>query len=154
VKKLISIGVALALLAMVVLPVGVGAQNWTISFPAYNFTYSKIPFEVLGTGVTLVGNIVNAMNLSGLPFDVTAVTSLLGGWVQEPFSWLTELTGWTMIALGDIISVIQPLADQFGFGNYTGPLANMTYVLGTRMFDTGNLPGNLTATFPAGFGAS
>jgi hypothetical protein len=151
VKKIISIGVALALMTMVVVPVGASAQTtWTYNVTPYNSTYSKIPFGILGTGVELIGDVVNAMNLTGLPFDVAAITGMVGPWIEGPFSWLTELTGWTMVALGDVISSVQGLADTFGFGNYTGPLANMLYVLGNRMFDTGNIPtANMTAIEPA-----
>jgi hypothetical protein len=156
VKKIISIGVALAVLAMVVVPVGAGAASYN-STPDKTAaaTYSKIPFGILGTGIQLIGDIVaNLGNITAsLPFNITAVTDLVGGWTLGPFSWLSDLTGWTMVVLGDVLSGIQGLADSMGFGNYTAPLANMTYILGARIFDAVNtLPGNLTGVFPAGFG--
>jgi hypothetical protein len=155
VKKIIGIGVALALLTMVVVPVGASAQTWTYNVTPYNSTYSKIPFGILGTGVELIGEVINALgpNITGsLPFNITAVTGLVGPWIEGPFSWLTELTGWTMVAAGDVLSSINSLAVTFGFGNYTGPLANMLYVLGNRMFDSGNIPTvNMSAIQP-GFG--
>jgi hypothetical protein len=161
VKKIISIGVALALLAMVVVPVAVTADG-----PAYNSTvdktaaatYAKIPFGILGTGIQLIGDVVaNLGNITAsLPFNVTAVTNLVGSWTMGPFSWLSDLTGWTMVTLGDVISGIQGLANTMGFGNYTGPLAQMLYILGARMFDaSGTLPtSSLNTTYYAGFGVN
>ena len=158
-KKIISIGVAVALLSMIIVPVGAGAASYN-STPdkAAVATYSKIPFGILGTGIQLIGDVVaNLGNITAsLPFNITAVTSLVGGWTMGPFSWLTDLTGWTMVALGDVLTGIQGLADTFGFGNYTGPMAQMFYILGTRIFDaSGTLPTTvMNSTYPAGFGCN
>jgi hypothetical protein len=151
VKKIISIGVALALLAMVVVPVAVSADTYT---PPQS--YAKIPFGILGSALELVANIwpslASGLNITGMDW-IGSVANSTAGWVATPFAWLADLTGWTLAAVGDMLSVIKPLADTLGFGNYTGPLANMTYVLSARIFDPwGSLPGGLNTTFPVGFG--
>jgi len=59
VKKLISIGVVLALVAIVVLPIGVAAQcEYDGIVPA---TYAKIPFAIIQSGFHLVGIILTVI---------------------------------------------------------------------------------------------
>jgi hypothetical protein len=137
VKKLISIGVALALLTMAVVPAAVAAD-----FPDDPGAYSKTPFGILGSGVVLVADIVNdlaaVIDGFGLPVaaaDLASVINSVGGWTGEELAWLTDMTGWSMVAVGDVVSVIKPLADTMGFGDYIDPVADVFYVLGARVFD-------------------
>jgi len=50
-------------------------------------TYSKTPFGILGSGVQLVGDIVNAIPLIAdmIPFDIAAVTGPVGGYLGDIF---------------------------------------------------------------------
>ena len=90
-KKLISIGVALALLTMVVVPGAVAAYDP----PA---TYSKIPFAILASGIELVGEVVEAVPMiaDALPagLDITAITGLIAPWTAGPLSWTVDMLAW------------------------------------------------------------
>lgn len=151
-KKLISIGVALALLTMAVVPAAVAAAD--ITDPG---TYSKTAFGVLGSGIQLVGDIVNslAVVLDGfLPAGLTSVALAtiiddVGSWTGIELAWMTDMTGWSMVAVGDVVSVIKPLAATMGFDTYIDPVADVFYVLGARVFDAwGALSTTGTADLP------
>ena len=90
-KKLISIGVALALLTMVVVPGAVAAYD-----PPE--TYSKVPFAILASGIELVGEVVAAIPIiaDALPegLDVTAITGLIAPWTAGPLSWTVDMLAW------------------------------------------------------------
>jgi hypothetical protein len=63
VKKLISIGVALALLTMAVVPAVTAAQcDYDGIEPD---TYAKIPFAILESGFHMVGQFLGGFSLSG-----------------------------------------------------------------------------------------
>jgi len=91
VKKLISIGVALALLTMAVVPGAVAAYDP----PA---TYSKVPFAILASGIELVGEVVAAVPMiaDALPegLDITAITGLIAPWTAGPLSWTVDMLAW------------------------------------------------------------
>ena len=90
-KKLISIGVALALLTMAVVPGAVAAYD-----PPE--TYSKVPFAILATGIELVGEVVEAVPMiaDALPagLDITAITELIAPWTAGPLSWTVDMLAW------------------------------------------------------------
>jgi len=153
VKKLVSIGVALALLTMAVVPAAVAAD-----YPADPGAYSKTPFGILGSAIALVSDIVEdlAAVLDGfLPAGLTAtdladVLDTVGDWTGVNLAWMTDMSGWSMVAVGDVVSVIKPLAATMGFDTYIDPVADVFYVLGGRIFDawdslsvsgTADLPG-------------
>ena len=80
-KKLISIGVALAMLVTFMVPVAVGAEE--IVDPG---EYSKTPFGILGSGIQLIGNILEGLGGVIDPFiedfgmtteDIAGVLSLI-----------------------------------------------------------------------------
>ena len=87
-KKLISIGVAVALLAMVVLPVAVAADE-CYTTPA---TYAKIPFAIVQSGFQLVGSILTSSGRStlGLPTWINAVTHEQHWRVGRRSPWLVS----------------------------------------------------------------
>jgi len=91
VKKLISIGVALALLTMVVVPGAVAAYDP----PA---TYSKVPFAILASGIEMVGEVVAAVPMiaDALPegLDITAITAIIAPWTAGPLSWTVDMLAW------------------------------------------------------------
>ena len=152
-KKLISIGVALALLTMAVVPAAVAAAD--IVDPG---SYSKTPFGVLGSGIQLVGTIVT--NLAtlidgfGLPVsavELAGVLDTVGGWTGVNLAWLTDMSGWSMVVVGDVVSVIKPLAATMGFDTYVDPIADIFYVLGARVFDAWDslTPGGVSDPLPS-----
>jgi len=165
VKKLISIGVALALLTMVVVPVGVAAQD-EITDPG---TYSKTPFGILGSGIQLVGNllgdlspILDAAGIS-LPIDLgdlQPVTEKLGGWTAVNMAWLTDMAAWSMVLAGDVAKTSTGVLSAFGVDESTlpmGDIADILYVVGARLWDPwgeyageATLPDVVVDAFPPG----
>jgi len=155
VKKLISIGVALALLAMVIVPVAVAAQDYAPE--PYTSTYSKIPFGILSTGLTLVADLMETLAPTlGLPDWIPSAIEPIAGWVGGPFAWLTELTAWSMVTVGDVLAKTSPLLEAFGMDPTALPLgdvATLFYTIANRIFDTGNIPtAEMTAELPPALG--
>jgi hypothetical protein len=150
VKKLISIGVALALLAMVVVPGAVAAQDEPD-------TYAKIPFGILSTGIQLVADIWPSLDSAlgiNMPW-VATVMAAVGNWTGGPLAWLTELSGWSMLAIGDVASVGLDVASAFAaLPAGIDQLPKMLYVVANRVFDAwGTIPtGNMTDQLPPALG--
>jgi len=106
VKKLISIGVALALVALVVLPVGVAAQcDYDGIVPD---TYAKIPFAIVESGFHLVGQILAAAGSSlGLPAWITpALVDNIGSWAGGPLGWSVDMLAWGLGLVGTVLSAL------------------------------------------------
>ena len=103
-KKLISIGVALALLAMVVMPGAVAAQITPD-------TYAKIPFAIIGSGIELIGNVVAAIPMiaDALPFPLQDVTDLVAPWTAGPLAWTVDMLAWALALGADIWAIADPL---------------------------------------------
>ena len=104
-KKLISIGVALALLATVVLPVAVAADD-----PPP--TYAKIPFTIVGEGLALIGSLVSSLDAKmdlGLPFDVAQITDPLAAYIQGPLSYTMDMMAWGLDILAQVLEQIVPV---------------------------------------------
>jgi len=131
VKKLISIGVVLALLALVVLPLGVGAAGNPTVVPA---TYAKIPFAIVQSGFYLIGctlgsldTILTGMGVS-LPFSLTDLKPImfnLGDWAGVPLAWSVDM----MIAgIGLVNDVLGALASaNLGIPSYVTDLVGVIY---------------------------
>ena len=154
-KKLISIGVALALLALLVIPFTVAAADDTPT----TATYSKIPFGILGEGLNTITDIVVA-----LPASLTGGTDLswigsvitpISGYVEGPLSWLTDLTGWSMVAVGDVVSQADTIIGAVATLPFPlSDVATMFYTIANRMFDAiGTIPtSQMTAQLPPALG--
>jgi len=164
VKKLISIGVALALLTMVVVPVGVAAQDEVVD-PG---TFSKTPFGILGSGIQLVGNVLGdlgpILTAAGieLPIDLATlspITEQIGGWTAVDLSWMTDMTAWSMVTAGDMVSTVLGvpfIADAMGETDLSG-IEDVFYVLSARLWDPWGeyagaavLPDVIVDAFPPG----
>jgi len=118
VKKLISIGVALALVAMVVLPLGAAAQcDYDGIAPT---TYAKIPFAIVQSGFHLVGQILDAAGSSlGLPDWITpALMDDIGSWAGGPLGWSVDMLGW---GLGLVGTILDSLAETLGLPDWLAP---------------------------------
>ena len=95
-KKLISIGVALALLTMAVVPGAVAAQcEYEGITPS---TYAKIPFTIIGTGFYLMETILDELVLADLlPASVDWLPGLMvpmGDWAMGPLAWTVDMLAW------------------------------------------------------------
>jgi len=110
VKKLISIGVALALLAMVVLPIGVAAQDCDYE-GIQPTTYAKIPFAIIESGFVMVGGLLETLGPTlGLPEWLNAeLVASIGSWAGGPLSWTVDMMAWGLSLLGAVLGVVTPL---------------------------------------------
>jgi hypothetical protein len=104
VKKLISIGVALALLAMVVLPVGVTAYTNPV-------TYAKVPFAIIASGLEMVGALLDELGPTlGLPTYINSnVTKIIADWTYGPLSWVVDMLSWGFWLGGAVLSSMDSL---------------------------------------------
>ena len=115
-KKLISISVALAVLAMVVLPLGAAAQECDITAGNITYkapdTYAKIPFAILESGLTMVGGILGTLGSTlGLPAWLPDLIGIIAPWTGGPLSWTVDMLAWGLDLVAYIIS---PLATTLG----------------------------------------
>ena len=91
-KKLISIGVALALLTMAVVPGAVAAQPEYTPPP----TYSKVPFAIIQSMFDMIGALIGPLGPTlGLPdwLDEAFITTI-GDWAGGPLSWTVDMLAW------------------------------------------------------------
>jgi len=104
VKKLISIGVALALVALVVLPVGVAAYE-----PPD--TYAKVPFSIIGTGLEMLGNLFDVLGAElGLPaFLNSTVMGIIADWTVGPLSWTVDMLSWGFWLGGAVLTSLDAI---------------------------------------------
>ena len=141
-KKLISIGVALALLTMVVVPGAVAAAD-----PPE--TYSKVPFAILASGIELVGDIVLALPTDmGIPLWIADVTELMAPWAAGPLSWTVDMLAWGIDLVGVVIGGIPMIADALPVGlDLEGLFSDVACGLMTCWSDT-ECSGNFTPCPP------
>jgi len=122
VKKFISIGVALALVAMAVLPVSVAAQCGYGTEDVMPDTYSKIPFAIVETGLMLIGDIVAALPGDlGIPAWIPDVTDTIAPWAGGPLSWTVDMMAWGLSLVGGILD---SLASTLGLPDWVAPMLN------------------------------
>ena len=110
-KKLISIGVALALLTMAVVPGAVAAQITPD-------TNAKIPFAIIGSGIQMIGEvmglaqvIVEGMGVT-LPFDladVQPITDVVGNWTAGPLAWTVDMLAWGIDLAGTLYGTLDTM---------------------------------------------
>ena len=104
-KKLISIGVALALLAMVIVPVTAAAAAPDPT------TFSKIPFAIVGQGFYMLQTLLGTLVTAGLlPSNLTWLPDLmptLGDFVAVPLSWSVDMLGWGISLAGSVLAAVQ-----------------------------------------------
>jgi hypothetical protein len=108
VKKLISIGAALALLAIVVLPLGVAAQCPGDYEGIVPTTYAKIPFAIVQSGFYLVGHILDVLPPDlGLPSWVNSgLVDNIGDWAGGPLGWSVDMLGWGLGLVGAVLGAL------------------------------------------------
>jgi hypothetical protein len=105
VKKLISIGVALALLTMAVVPGVAAAQcDYDGVAPA---TYSKIPFAIIQTGLMLFADVWEVLDTPegldiGMPW-IAGVLDDIAPWAGGPLAWTVDMLAWGVSLAGSLI---------------------------------------------------
>ena len=105
-KKLISIGVALALLTMAVVPAAVAADD-----PPP--TYAKIPFTIIGESIILLGDLVSMADSKlglGLGFDVAQFTDPIGDFTQNILGYTVDMLAWGVYV---VAGLAVPILDEF-----------------------------------------
>jgi len=109
VKKLVSIGVALALLVMVVVPGTAGA--YTIE----PVTYSKIPFAIIGSGLEVVAELVPSIEavVGDLPIPLDDVLNSVAPWTAGPLAWTVDMLAWGLALMADVYAIAD---DAFDIG--------------------------------------
>lgn len=103
-KKLISIGLALAILGMVVLPVSAAAYT-PYEEPD---TYAKIPFAVVASGFGLLQLIWPDLNVA-LAMDMPWLTDVFGAladWSLGPLSWTVDMLAWGLGVGGTVVTAL------------------------------------------------
>ena len=110
-KKLISIGVALALLTMMVMPALVAAQECPDIAPyEYPDTYAKIPFAILESGFTMVSQLLTVLGAVtpslGIPTWLADVVDAIGPWTGGPLSWSVDMLGWGLGIAGTLLGAL------------------------------------------------
>ena len=110
-KKLISIGVALALLTMAVVPGTVAAIEY--ENPT---TYAKIPFAILQAGFALVGVVLDGAGAEfGLPEWIDSdLMNDIGGFAGGPLSWTVDMLAWGVGLMGDVIGAAGSILEGMG----------------------------------------
>jgi hypothetical protein len=127
VKKLISIGIALALLTVAVVPAVTAAQD--CDYPDGDGTgivpdtYAKVPFAILESGFAMVGELLELLGPElGLPAYVDAdLINIIGGWAGGPLSWTVDMLGWGLALVGSILDTLGP---ELGLPTWLGGLVN------------------------------
>ena len=107
-KKLISIGVALALLTMVVVPGAVAAYD-----PPD--TYAKVPFAIIESGLVLVGTLLDILQTAdmGLPDWLDSdLMNPIAEWAGGPLSWTVDMLAWGMGLGGDVLVLLEDLLED------------------------------------------
>lgn len=126
-KKLISIGIALALLTVAVMPAVTMAQD--CDYPDGDGTgivpdtYAKIPFAILESGFAMVGELLEVLGPDlGLPDFVNAdLVNIIGGWAGGPLSWTVDMLGWGIALVGGILD---PLVTVLGLPDWLPGVVN------------------------------
>jgi len=124
VKKLISIGVALALLTMMVMPALVAAQEGCpTSDYTYPTTFAKIPFAIVESGFVLVGLLMETLaEPLGLPDWLTAdLFNTIGSWAGGPLGWSVDMLGW---GLGVVGAILGALPEDLGLPTWLPDVVN------------------------------
>ena len=117
-KKLISIGVVLALLTLAVVPGAVAAQECPDIGYDYPTTYAKIPFSIIGSGFYLMETILTAL-VDGelLPAEVDWLPGLMqpmGDWAAGPLAWTVDMLAWGIGLAGTVVGSLSGVMTDLG----------------------------------------
>jgi hypothetical protein len=85
-------------------------------------TYAKIPFAILESGLTLVGNLLTTLAPTlGLPTWLDDVVLSVAPWTGGPLSWTVDMLGWGLSLVG---TILDSLAPTLGLPDWLGDLIN------------------------------
>lgn len=110
-KKIISIGVALALLTMAVVPGAVAAYT-----PPD--TYSKVPFAIVQSGFDLIAAMWPDLD-AAFGIDMLWVGDVLGDvgeWAGGPLSWTVDMLAWGISLVGTVLDAVPMITDMLPEG--------------------------------------
>jgi hypothetical protein len=113
VKKLISIGIALALLTMVVVPAAVAAAT-----PQDPVSFAKIPFAIVASGFYLLDEILPDLMAEFAP-DMAWIADLMvpiGDWAYGPLAWSVDMLAWGVQTVGAVVGALPMITDQLPEG--------------------------------------
>ena len=141
-KKLISIGVALALLTMAVVPAAVAAQDYT---PPP--TYAKVPFALIASGFEMLENLwpdlSEALGMADLDW-LADVFGELQAWTYGPLSWTVDMLAWGISLVGEVVNAVPMITDMLPEGlDIAGIMNTMACGLMT-CWSSSNCTGNFT----------
>jgi hypothetical protein len=143
VKRLISIGVVLALMALVVVPGAVAAQCSYGDPPITPSTYAKVPFTIVGTGFYLMGDILAALG-DLLPDTISFLPDLMqpiGDWAMGPLAWSVDMLGWGIGVGATLIGGLSDVLDAMGIdlgGMDFGPVGDWLNTIACSVFQPFN----------------
>jgi hypothetical protein len=122
VKKLISIGLVLAILALVVLPVSAAAYT-PYQEPT---TYAKIPFAIIAAVFGLLQNVWPALDVA-LGMDMGWLTDVFGetaDFTFGPLGWTVDMMAWGLGVGGAVIDSLSAVIDlPFDVGGLLNAIA-------------------------------
>jgi len=74
-------------------------------------TYAKIPFAIVQSGFTMLGQILDALGSTlGLPTWLNStVMDVVGEWVGGPLSWSVDMLAWGLDLAGEVVGGLQPI---------------------------------------------
>lgn len=110
-KKLIGIGVALALLTMMVVPGAVAAQDEPD-------TYIDVPFWVVGEGIELVGELLDMeeAKMGFIGYDLGQFFTPIAAFTEGPMTWTVDMLGWGVDVIAQVAGpVIDNFAPDYGW---------------------------------------
>ena len=104
-KKLMSIGVALALLTMAVVPAAVAAYDYDEPD-----TYAKVPFAIVQSGFDLLSEILPVLLDEFAPdYDwLATLMGPIGEWAGGPLSWTVDMLAWGLDLGGGVVTALAP----------------------------------------------
>jgi hypothetical protein len=105
VKKLVSIGVALALLTMAVVP-GIAAAQTPPE------TYAKTPFAIIAEGLRLVGTLLDMeeAKFGFIGYDVGQFLGPIADFTYGPLGWTVDMMAW---GVDVVVQLAGPIIDNF-----------------------------------------
>jgi hypothetical protein len=135
VKKVISIGIALALLVMAVTPAITAAQYTEPD------TYAKIPFAIVGNMFLLLEEVLVALTDGGLLPDTFSwlpdLMQPIGDFVTGPLGWTVDMLAWGLGGIGgtlftELSAVLEGLGVDLGID--LAPVGDLLNSLACAMF--------------------
>jgi hypothetical protein len=98
-------------------------------------TYAKIPFAIVQSGFTLVGEILDIASWEGMPWLNSALTDTIGSWIGGPLSWSVDMLAWGVGILNCVVGLI---AGPLGLPSWITDVINCIQDGLTECYSAGN----------------